>query len=55
MKILYDLSVSQWSMMLSIDESLNNIMLVRVILQEIHYVKKQCYFKLENTVIVENV
>ena len=44
MKILYYLSVSQCSMMLSIDESWNRTMLVIIILLEIHYMKKIMLF-----------
>ena len=55
MKILYDLSVSQWSMMLSIDECWNRILLVVIILQDIYYLKNNVIFKLENTLIFENV
>ena len=55
MKIVYDFSFRQWSMMVSIDESCNRIMLVIIILQEIHYMKNNVIFRIETVLIFENI
>ena len=48
-------SFIQWSMMVSIDESCNRIMLVIIILQEIHYMKNNVIFRIETVLIFENI
>ncbi len=55
MKIVYDFSFRQWSMMVSIDERCNRIMLVIIILQEIHYMKNNVIFRIETVLIFENI
>ena len=48
-------SFIQWSMMVSIDESCNRIMLVIIILQEIHYMKNIVIFRIETALMFENI